>query len=115
MATPTLDEIAAHGNRGHNHADNNWITCADGTQLSVIAGGGTNSWPRVAYCYCAMPLVGDQFPPHPPTSGEWPHDYPGPYTDVEVLHGPKDGGNDDVTVEFVSEVRSFIESHGGER
>lgn len=36
--TPTLDEIAAKGNRGH-HGDipNNRITCGDGTVISVVA------------------------------------------------------------------------------
>lgn len=81
-----LENIIAKGNRsldlqtilagGGNSA--NWITCADGFKLSVIAGGG-------AYC---QPRPGD-----PPEWGGVPDDYPGPYTAVEVGYpsGPVPG------------------------
>lgn len=108
--TPTLDEVAAHGNRGHvGWLENNHIICRDGTSLSVIAGGGTACVPQVQYCYTSPEgthHVRDQTP------GMAPHDYPGPYTHVEVLSvgdGPYPGTN--VPVE---EVRKYILSHGGE-
>jgi len=41
-----LDNIIRHGNRHPDgHADNNWLVCADGFQMSVIAGYGTYSTP----------------------------------------------------------------------
>lgn len=58
-----LEQIIAHGNRGEGAkfwTRDNWITCADGTRISVIAGWG-------AYCS---------------PSGDG--DYPGPYTRVEA-------------------------------
>jgi hypothetical protein len=72
-----LERIIAHGNRnlsiarirdGRFETAPNWITCADGFRLSVIAGGG-------AYCS--------------PRPGMLPYDdvsddYPGPYQAVEV-------------------------------
>jgi hypothetical protein len=72
-----LEQIVAHGNRTLNLRalrdrtrveTPNWITCADGFKLSVIAGGG-------AYCS-----------PRPGLSlyDDVPDDYPGPYAAVEV-------------------------------
>lgn len=69
-----LEQIIAHGNRtlsiariqaGEGRDLPNWIVCADGFKLSVIAGGG-------AYCS-----------PHPGID-DAPEDYPGPYAAVEV-------------------------------
>lgn len=118
--TPTLDEIAAKGNRGHyGHKDNNDIVCVDGTALSVIAGGGTYSAPRPQFCTCAH---GEPF--NWQTPGESPdrHDYPGPYSMVEVLTddpdlidfvGEYDGEPQAVSVS-VETVREYILKHGGE-
>lgn len=118
--TPTLDEIAAKGNRGHyGHKDNNHIICVDGTVLSVIAGGGTYSAPKPDLCACAhgAPYTGlteslfDR------------HDYPGPYSMVEVLSddpelipdfmGEYDGEPQAFSV-HVETVREYILKHGGE-
>jgi hypothetical protein len=77
MGATLLEQIIAHGNRtlslqrlrtrGYRDLPN-WITCADGFKLSVIAGGG-------AYCS-----------PRPGLSpyDDVPDDYPGPYVAVEV-------------------------------
>jgi hypothetical protein len=80
----TLDDIAARGNRGGHFAgqwvDNNHIRCADGFELSVIAGGGTYCLPRPAFC--AHSYAPDL--PAIPFRDEVACDYPGPYTHVEV-------------------------------
>ena len=56
-----LDRVVESGNwRGDN-----WIRCADGFKVSVIAHWGAYCAPR-------------------PGFGEVPRDYPGPYTAVEV-------------------------------
>jgi hypothetical protein len=79
-----LDEIIANGNRGHyGYRDNSIITCADGFQMSVIAGGGTYCAPRPTFCGCAYRHLSDKFV----TAAGYKdaeHDYPGPYTHVEV-------------------------------
>ena len=104
--TPTLDEIAAKGNRGHNLVDNNWITCRDGTEISIIAGGGTYSHPRVQFCFTATDGEHDSFPI---SHNEEPCNYPGPYTHVEVM---MDG---DVETMSVLAARDLILRHGGEK
>jgi hypothetical protein len=104
--TPTLDDIAAHGNRGHvGQIANNKITCRDETSLSVIAGGGTLSYPRVQFCteYKGEHVLGTMY------GCEQPHTYVGPYTHVDVLTDEGDG------VKPVEEVRKYILSHGGEK
>lgn len=119
--TPTLDEIAAKGNRGHyGHKDNNDIVCVDGTAISVIAGGGTYSEPRPQFCTCAH---GYPFPSVTPVESTLGHDYAGPYTHVEVYTDdpelftladvPFEGEVDAFTLS-VEEVRSYILKHGGE-
>lgn len=71
-----LEQIIAHGNRassayGWNWGPN-WLRCADGYVLSVVAGAGTYCQPR--------PALSER------TRMEWEcaPDYPGPYTHVEV-------------------------------
>lgn len=73
-----LDQIAEHGNRpqmtveayeGFPHCRDNWVICADGFALSVIAGDG-------AYCSPRPSLFGNL--------GDVPADYAGPYTACEV-------------------------------
>lgn len=66
-----LDQIVAHGNRslGLRPDGDNIIRCADGYELSVIAGEGTYCSPR---------------PDRYGVLGDAPGDYPGPYTAVEV-------------------------------
>jgi hypothetical protein len=79
-----LEDVIAHGNRGHNRAPHSsLITCKDGFRLSVIAGGGTYCTPRPSFCW------GDTHPQHIPEPPD--HivsdevcDYPGPYSAVEV-------------------------------
>lgn len=102
--TSRLDAIVQHGNRGHRHISNNQIVCADGLRLSVIAGGGT---------YCS-----------PEPAHSVPHDFPGPYTALEVMvygtERPWDGGevHSDYTLYGwvrVEIVRTLIQAHGGER
>lgn len=107
--------IVNHGNRGHGNIPypDSWIECADGTRLSVICGGGTYCHPRPALCACPYT------DPHPPVLGEVQHDYPGPYTHVEVMVAPEPDGWDQyeaggvyaaVPVELV---RAFIAEHDG--
>lgn len=116
--TPLLDQIAAHGNRGHHHGwlrVDNLISCWDGTTISVIAGNGTLSLPRPVPCSCygnpdAEPTAGDD--------GFVECDYPGPYSWVEVFtdHPELTGGDrgqQAISVE-VESLRAWIVSHGGE-
>ena len=125
MSTPMLDRIAAHGNRrnprrsGVAWRDDNWITCADGFRLSVIAGWGAYSTP--------------DWLDHP--------DHPGPFTAVEVMpngdvpgswHEHADGVGEGICPAAISVlqdcncgsvygrvpvqmVRDLIEAHGGEQ
>ncbi|MGO5251651.1 hypothetical protein ACTQ2Q_09930 [Atopobiaceae bacterium LCP21S3_F11] len=106
MTSALLADIITHGNRGHYGHRPSWMTCADGTQLSVIAGGGCYCLPRVARC-CATGAhqAGPSWP------DDVPCDYPGPYTHVEVL---VDGGfDDDPCLMSVAELHELIASHGG--
>ncbi len=131
MSTPTLDDIAAYGNRRnipgkewpecHVITANNRITCVDGFSLSVIAGTGCYSVPR--------PKMVPHCPPMPYTSETDDAYFHGPYTHVEVgfpSERPEpwddwedfaDGGDPTETVYGyvpVGMVRALIESHGGE-
>jgi hypothetical protein len=133
----TLEEIIAHGNRGHvGFMGGNFITCADGFGLSVVAGGGTYCHPRPALCLTgrngheAFDLPG---------LNDVDCAYPGPYYAVEVgfpSERPEPWDSDDdadprcwrtyaeskenptgsvygyVPVELV---RALVASHGGER
>ena len=116
-----LEDIIAHGNRGHRPRGDSHISCADGTVLSVIAGGGTYCQPSPAYCSCgfaaSLPDWDADF--HTPAPWEVAHDYPGPYTHVEVMliEGEAPEGwfaNDSVDTIAVEDVRAFIAAHGGE-
>lgn len=106
-----LQSIIDHGNRGHNHADNNRFTCVDGFQLSVLAGGGTYCRPRPQLCSCGagggprgIPSYGSQVS----------HDYVGPYTSLEVADlAELDRTGDGISMLTVKELHSLIESHGG--
>ena len=130
-----LEEIIAHGNRGHFGSPDGHITCADGFRLSVIAGGGTYCSPRPAPCYS----IGAE---HHTLSGGFGSDvdctYSGPYYAVEVgfpSERPEPWGDDDddprswrtyaetaddptgtvygrVPVEML---RALVAAHGGER
>lgn len=117
-----LYAIVAEGNQppmrppyGPKRHDN-WVHCADGFKVSVLAGEG-------AYCS-----------PRPSDSsilGQVPADYPGPYTEVEVgfpseRPEPWDDwstyceNDDDPTGTVyayvpVDMVQALIESHGGEK
>ena len=99
--TPKLDDIAAHGNLFARDWEST-ITCADGFELSVIAGFAAYCTPRPGY-------------------GDVPRDYRGPYTAVEVmpLNAPMPEGwrNDGGIAGWVpvEDVRALIESHGGEQ
>lgn len=80
-----LERVIAHGNRGHHHLahEGSKIECADGFSASVIAGGGTYCTPRPALCTCAL-LVGYSVPVIATWPGFAQHDFPGPYTKVEL-------------------------------
>jgi len=78
-----LGSIVATGNRGHRKPGDGMIVCADGFTVSVIAGGGTYCTPRPALCTCAYNLDRESIL-IPGIPGEVPHDYPGPFTAVEV-------------------------------
>jgi hypothetical protein len=122
--TPTLDQIAATGNAPDRQTGKrpveNRITCADGFNLSVIAGAGY-------YCKPRPSLLSE----HPDgLVSDAPRDYPGPYTEVEVgfpserpepwatwAECAEDGENPTGTVYSyvpVQMVRDLILSHGGE-
>lgn len=106
-----LDNIIRHGNRHPDgHADNNWLVCADGFQMSVIAGYGTYSTP-----YWLDPDEADA-------------SNTGPFTHVEVGYAssspqPLDEWSqyaetaDDPTGVYahvpVALVRKLVDSHGG--
>ena len=75
-----LGSIITYGNRGHSGHEDSLITCADGFTVSVIAGGGTYCTPRPAFCSCAFGLDN----PIITMASRVSHDYPGPYTEVEV-------------------------------
>ena len=123
--TPKLDAIAAHGNRGHATDINaprgdSQIRCADGSVLSVIAGGGTYCQPRPAMCTCSLR---GELEPFASTPYPWEvaHDYPGPYTHVEVMpikgDWPAewfDGDGDSVATVAVKDVRVEVAKRGGE-
>jgi hypothetical protein len=110
----SLDHIAAQGNRG----DDNWITCADGFRLSVIAREGVYCTPRPRISNIAV-------------TGDVPSDYPGPFIAVEVGFPSSRPEPWDEWREYVEDdtdptgtvygyvpvalVRALIESHGGER
>ena len=116
-----LEQIIATGNRGHQPRGESRITCADGTVLYVIAGGGTYCRPRVAYCTCgiAAAIPGSEAIFRPASYEDEEHDYPGPYTHVEVMlfEGELPDGwfeGDSVDTIAVDDVRAFIAAHGGE-
>ncbi|MBB1483290.1 hypothetical protein H5392_05350 [Tessaracoccus sp. MC1865] len=115
--TPTLDEIAAHGNRGHHHGyqrNNNDILCMDGTVISVIAGNGTWSKPTPAFCLCA---TGEGDGTVQGTDGVVDCDYPGPYDYVEVrTDHPEltDSGELKCFGIPVEDLRAWVIQHGGE-
>lgn len=67
-----LERIIAHGNRGANHGVSR-VICRDGFRVSVIAGAGT-------YCAPRPSLLEDRLL----DADDVAHDYPGPYTHVEV-------------------------------
>lgn len=73
MSSGTLLSIAARGNFDRTEESDNWITCADGFRLSVIAGSGAYCSPRPAFSSMYLPNI-----------HEVPSTYPGPYTHVEV-------------------------------
>ena len=122
--TPTLDAIAAHGNHGHHHRNQSEavsrIVCGDGTALKVRAGNGLTTDPYV------LPCCEDEWPDCdqvPPQAEIVSHDYPGPYTAVEVrTNEPELLEMLGITwpfpeIEFLLEVetvRQFIVDHGGE-
>lgn len=105
-----LQSIIDHGNHGHNHADNNRFTCVDGFRLSVIAGGGTYCLPRPQPCSCGA----GGGPWDIPYGFSVPHDYPGPYTSLEVADiAQLDRTGEGISMLTVKQLHSLIESHGG--
>lgn len=69
-----LEQIIERGNRSPVARGENWIICADGFKVSVIAGAG-------AYCTPRPALSADIWFSN---LHEVPHDYPGPFSTVEV-------------------------------
>lgn len=118
--TPTLDLIAAHGNRGHNgNIDNSIIICRDGAMFAAYAGGEAASTPRTEHCT----TVDDRHRVWDSPGATEPCDYPGPYTELEVFTDAPDllelGGLDpnhgpnSFTID-VHLLRLFMLNHGGE-
>ena len=130
-----LERIIANGNRGHNHSDRenrrgNTITCNDGFEVSVIAGGGVYCTPRPALCIypyddsmCREAVLDYMY--------EAPCTYNGPYTHVEVGFPSEVPEPWEIWSEFcedpetptstvygyvpVEDVRALIALHGGEK
>lgn len=98
-ATEALLAIFDRGNRTLNlerlrrgeGMDPNWFRCADGTEISVVAGGGTYCSPRPGY-------------------GGVPTDYSGPFAAVEVWWP---GADEPTGWVPVVEVIDFVREHGG--
>jgi hypothetical protein len=108
-----LKRIIQFGSRAEAKYGGDIVECADGSELSVIAGAGTHSTPR----------------PVEPGKGEgsstdepWTvHDYPGPYEALDVVpYEPvpytwdefaNDGVYEHIPVELVEDL---VEKHGGE-
>lgn len=123
--TPMLSAIAAHGNRGHHHPHASEaaasIVCNDGTSLSVLAGNGLYTDPYVLPCHGDLAPNDDEIPPK---SAIVAHDYPGPYTAVEVCAGDRGfmkwllGVDLQVSPQRwlieVDVLRQYIVAHGGE-
>ncbi len=129
-----LEDIIANGNRG-GHVENteSTITCADGFNVSVIAGGGTYCTPRPAFC--SFSVLGSSHCDSSPWPGMYSKgcDYTGPFTAVEVGYPSakpepwdqwsehfENWGDTDPTKGVygyvsVDLVRELIATHGGER
>ena len=120
--TPTLDAIAAHGNRGHHHGCSEQsydLVCDDGSLLSLLAGNGLLCNPYVLPCD-DVPVDPNWIPPQ---SDVVAHDYPGPYSQVQVrcatptlmqfLDLPEYFAEHPLIVD-VPTLREFIHLHGGE-
>lgn len=116
-----LERIIDRGNRRVEGERDNWITCADGFRLSVLAGPGAYCTPR--------PRLHDI-----PFFGDVPESYPGPFACVEVgfpseLPEPWDGdggwleyaeNDEDPTGSVygyvpVDMVRALVAAHGGDQ
>jgi len=129
IITPRLDAIVRSGNRGHFYQDreDSKVTCLDGFTLSVVAGGGIYCSPRPAMC---IHLAGIDHIYEPMGRDDAPHDYPGPYDEVEVgfpsltpqpwdewsryAEDPEDPTGTVYSYVPVDMVRALVESHGGE-
>ena len=87
--SPILASVVLEGNRGHHYVDSeNWITCNDGTVLSVIAGSCAWSVPKPAICSCSKrkrPEVKPNLDQLPIVLEDVDCSYPGPYSHLEVL------------------------------
>ncbi len=139
-----LEEIIATGNSGWQAGlvnairpgpDRSHIRCVDGYRLSVLAGGGAYCTPRPQLVFQGADGRALTGTPSAPLPYEVEHDFPGPYTHVEVgvLSGSPDpepweawedckewsGSRSvdqlrvyaDVPVELV---RALVAAHGGE-
>jgi len=123
-----LETVIAVGNRGHRKRTESVVVCVDGFTVSVIAGGGTYCSPKPALCMCAFQGEGD--PIFSKVDGDAPHDYPGPYQEVELgfpSQRPEPWGEWERYAEIsdaptetvygyvpVDMVRALVVSHGGE-
>lgn len=122
-----LERTIAEGNRGHVGVGRpSLVMCVDGFHMSVIAGGGTYCSPAPGLCTCGYG-IGDPVHIH---DAEVPHDYPGPYTHVEVgfpsgrpepwevwsryAEQPEEPLGSVYAQVPVGMVRELVELHGGE-
>lgn len=102
--SPSVDRVAQIGVRS---SDPHWIWCVDGTRFAVHAGGPSECRPRSW------------------VPGEGPTGFAGPFTHVEVISDSPElssrwarnrlGSSNRYGAVSVAEVRTFVESHGGER
>ena len=123
-----LEATIMVGNRGHRKRTESVVVCVDGFTVSVIAGGGTYCSPKPALCSCGY-LPSDD-PVVLRSYNDAPHDYPGPYQEVELgfpAERPepwevwgKYAEDPDVPMGTVYSyvpvelVRALVRSHGGE-
>lgn len=121
-----LERIIAEGNVDRS-SNSNWLRCADGFRLSVIAGRG-------AYCKPRPAFDPRQRLPDALRMYDVPSDFPGPYTHVEVgypstrpepwspvgvdrwldyVESPEDPTGTVYAQVPVDLVRSLVAAHGG--
>lgn len=110
MSDP-LDRIIQHGNRPYmRESRDNWLHCADGFTVSVIAGYGTYSQPS----WLDTPPRQDVEGPFTHVEVGFPSETPQPYSEWEQYAETPDDPTASVYGQVPVElVRALVDSHGG--